>query len=193
MTENTPDPDREVGLIGGVEKREVVLSPYRAKWPSIFEQHRKTIVAALGRTALSIEHIGSTAVPGLSAKPIIDILVVVPNPADEASYLRPLEECGYELRVREPEFEEHRMFRTAKRDVHIHILSKDSPEVDRYLAFRNHLRNNDQDRMRYEELKKRLVERDWESMNAYADAKTAFIETAIAAARVANPNTADSE
>ncbi len=97
------------------------------------------------------------------------------------------------MRVREPEFHEHRMFGTAKRDVHIHILSEDSPEIDRYLAFRDHLRNNHHDRMRYEALKRRLAQRDWQSMDAYAEAKTAFIETAIAAAKAANPNAADSE
>src|SRR3954452_19906435 len=108
----------ETGLIGGPEKRAVVLAAYDPAWPAKFERHAAIISEALGGTALRIEHVGSTSVPGLAAKPIIDILVEVPDSADEAAYLPQIQAAGYVLRVREPEWNEHRMLRTPGRDVH---------------------------------------------------------------------------
>lgn len=121
------DEPLETGLIGGVEKREIRIVDYNSDWPNSFEMHAKIIASALGASALRIEHVGSTSVPGLGAKPIIDILVVVPDSADESVYLRQLQEAGYILRVREPDWNEHRMFRNPERDVHIHIYSPGCP------------------------------------------------------------------
>ncbi|MEW8507230.1 MAG: GrpB family protein [Candidatus Thiodiazotropha sp.] len=167
------------GLIGGREKREVVISEYDDQWPEIFQRHERVIGEALGDIAVHIEHIGSTSVPGLAAKPIIDILVVVPDPGEESSYLPALAVAGYELRVREPEFDEHRMVRTPERDVHVHIFPPHSKEIDRYMAFRNQLRTNSVDRIRYGQAKRMLAERVWEDMNEYADAKSEVIEEII--------------
>ena len=116
------------GLIGGVEKREIRIVDYDPDWPRKFETHARIVAGALGAAALRIEHVGSTSVPGLAAKPIIDILVVVSDSSDESAYLPQLEAAGYVLRVREPEWNEHRMFRTPERDVHIHIYSAGCPE-----------------------------------------------------------------
>jgi len=170
----------EVGLIGGREKRDVEIHEYDERWPRMFEQHARKIREALGDVALRIEHIGSTSVPGLAAKPIIDILVVVANPEDEAGYLRSLQEAGYELRVREPEFDKHRMVRTPKRDVHAHIFPPQSKEIGRYIAFRNQLRSDPEDRSAYEQAKRTLAKREWGDMNDYADAKTEVVEAIIA-------------
>lgn len=170
-------------LIGGREKREIVIVDYDSRWPAMFESHRSVIAGALGSIALRIEHVGSTSVPGLAAKPIIDMLLVVANSADEASYLPQLEAAGYVLRVREPDFYEHRMLRTPQLDVHLHVYSPDSPEIERNLLFRDRLRTNVADRCRYEATKKELATRSWADMNEYADAKTAVVESIIAAAR----------
>jgi GrpB-like predicted nucleotidyltransferase (UPF0157 family) len=170
----------ETGLIGGVEKREIKIFDYDPDWPKKFETHAKRIANALGDTALRIEHIGSTSVPGLAAKPIIDILVAVQDSADESSYLPRLEAAGYVLRVREPDWNEHRMFRTPDRDVHIHIYSAGCPEIERNLAFRDRLRRNTDDRHRYEQTKRELAAKDWPDMNAYAQAKTEVIESICA-------------
>ena len=89
--------------------------------PKKFMEHAEQLGAVLGNTAMQIEHIGSTSVPGLAAKPIIDILIVVEDSADEASYLPMILSSGYELRVREPHCHEHRMFRTPARTIHIHV------------------------------------------------------------------------
>lgn len=170
--------DAESILIGGVEQREIKLHDYDPQWPVVFDRHRQIIAAALGDLALSIEHIGSTSVPGLAAKPIVDMLLVVPDASDESSYLAHMESAGYQLRVREPDFEQHRMFRTPDRTVHVHVFSPDSSQAHRYLVFRDRLRSNGQDRQRYEDTKRALVAQPWPDMNAYADAKTSIIAAA---------------
>ena len=177
------DEDEPPGLIGGIEKREIIIADYDAGWPEKYRAHARRISESLGAVALRIEHIGSTAVPGLAAKPIIDMLLVVADSADESSYLPKLTALGYELRVREPNFHEHRMFRTPERDVHVHALSIGSTEIDRYLTFRDRLRGNPGYRRLYEAEKRRLAARPWPDMNAYADAKTDCIERILAAGR----------
>ena len=104
------------GLIGGIEKRDIIIVNYDPTWPAKFEMHRGLITKTLGDAALQIEHIGSTSVPGLAAKPIVDILVVVSDSADESRYLPQLTAAGYVLRVREPHWNEHRMFRTPEEE-----------------------------------------------------------------------------
>ena len=174
---------KELGVIGGPEKRDIKIVEYNPTWPKKFQEHAEIIRTALGSTALKIEHIGSTSVPGLAAKPIIDILVVVPNSSDEDAYLTQLESAGYVLRVREPDFYEHRMMRTPEKDVHIHIYSPDSPEVERYLLLRDELQSNPEALTRYEAVKRELAENDWSDMNEYADAKTKVVEEIIESAR----------
>lgn len=170
-------------LIGGVEKVRVVIVDYDASWPGKFETHRENIAGALGGSALLIEHIGSTSVPELAAKPIIDVLVAVRDSTDESTYLPQLEAAGYVLRVREPEWNEHRMFRTPERDVHVHVYSAGCAEIERNLIFRDRLRSNDEDRRRYEQTKRELASREWADMNDYASAKTEVVESIIAVAR----------
>jgi len=172
----------QTGLIGGPEKVRVRLVDYDNDWPRQFAKHAKTISLALGDVALLIEHIGSTSVPGLAAKPIIDILVVVQDSTDESVYVPQLEAAGYVLRVREPDWHEHRMFRTPEKDVHVHVYSVGCPEIQRNLVFRDRLRANVADRRRYEQTKRELATQDWADMNDYAAAKTQTIEEILAAA-----------
>ena len=181
------EPAPQAELIGGVEAVSIVVVPYRQEWPETFDRHRARIAAALGTGVVGIDHIGSTAVPGLAAKPIVDILLAVADSADEASYLPALERAGYELRVREPGFEEHRMFRTPDRDVHVHVLSAGSPEVERYLRLRDGLRAAPFLRARYQALKQNLAAQDWQDVNAYAQAKSQMIEAIIQWSRRADP------
>ena len=171
----------ETGLIGGVEKTEIEIFDYDPDWPKKFETHARAIADALGGSALLIEHVGSTSVPGLAAKPVIDILVVVSDSADESAYLPSLEAAGYVLRVREPDWNEHRMFRTPEKDVHVQVYSVDCPEIERNLVFRDRLRRNVEDCRRYEQTKRELAAQEWPDMNAYAEAKTGVIESIIAA------------
>ncbi len=161
-----------VELIGGVEKRALVIADPDPSWPRVFAEHENRVRVALGATARKVEHIGSTSVPGLAAKPIIDILVTVDDITSETDYLDPLLSAGYQLRVREPG---HRMVRTPALDVHLHILESGDPAGSDYLLFRDHLRRDSADRELYERTKRELVRSDWADMNAYADAKTAVI------------------
>jgi GrpB-like predicted nucleotidyltransferase (UPF0157 family) len=170
----------ERALIGGRERREIAIVDYDPRWPARYEQERARIAQALGPLALAIEHVGSTSVAGLAAKPIVDVLVVVAESGDDDDALRaPLEQAGYELRVREPG---HRMFRTHARDVHVHLWGSGDPEIARTLAFRDRLRACAADRAEYEQLKRELARRQWSDMNEYAEAKTPLIEAIIARA-----------
>lgn len=159
-------------LIGGIEKRELALADPDPDWPRTFQVHKARIRIALGGTALAVEHIGSTAVPGLAAKPIIDILVLVDDITAEEEYLPPLVNAGYVVRVREPG---HRLVRTPSLDTHVHILQVGDPAADDYLLLRDHLRTDEADRELYERVKRELLTQKWEDMNAYADAKTEVI------------------
>jgi GrpB-like predicted nucleotidyltransferase (UPF0157 family) len=172
---------REV-IIGEIEPQAIVLADYDPVWPQRFRQEEARIRAALGEVALSIEHIGSTSVPGLAAKPIVDILLVVEDSANEASYLPALEEAGYVLRVREPDFDEHRMLRTPQKDVHVHVFSAGSPEIGRYLLLRDRLRQDEGERELYAQTKRELASKDWPSVDHYAEAKTEIIEGIISRA-----------
>jgi len=175
---------REV-VIREIEPQTIVVADYDPGWSERFRHEEARIRAALGGAALSVEHIGSTSVPGLAAKPIVYVLLVVEASGDEASYLPALEEAGYVLRVREPDFDEHRMFRTPAKDVHVHVFSAGSPEIDRYLLLRERLREDKGDRELYARTKRELANREWPSMQHYAEAKTEVIEGIIARAAAA--------
>jgi GrpB-like predicted nucleotidyltransferase (UPF0157 family) len=159
-------------LIGGQEKREIRIVAYDVAWPARFVAERDHIVAALGVLARRVDHIGSTSVPGLDAKPIVDIDLSVPDVDDEASYLPALERAGYHLRVRQPG---HRMVRTADRGVHVHVCAEGSDWERRHLLFRDWLRHDKADREAYASLKRELATHDWPDMNTYAAAKDTLI------------------
>jgi GrpB-like predicted nucleotidyltransferase (UPF0157 family) len=172
-------------IIGDIEPQTIVVADYDPAWPERFRYEEARIRAALGAAALSVEHIGSTSVPGLAAKPILDVLLVVEDPGDEGFYVPAIEGAGYVLRVREPGFDEHRMFRTPAKDVHVHVFSPGSPEIDRYLLLRERLREDEGDRELYARTKRELASRVWPSMQHYAEAKTEVIEGIIARAAAA--------
>jgi len=167
-------------LIGGREQRSIVIADYDDGWPARFDGLASQVDAALGTTALSVEHIGSTSVPGLPAKPIIDMLLIVENLEDEAAYVAPLESTGLVLRVREPG---HRLFRTPDKDVHLHVLEPDSAQIVDYRDLRDWLRVSEADRDLYAATKKDLAQQEWTDMNYYADAKTAVVQRILDRAR----------
>ncbi|HEX2372711.1 MAG TPA: GrpB family protein [Actinomycetota bacterium] len=158
---------------------------YDPRWPDLFRREADRIRAALGERVLLLEHIGSTSVPGLAAKPIVDILLVVPDPSDEPAYLPDLEAAGYVLVIREPEWFQHRCLKGPDTNVNLHVHPPDSPEVERYLLFRERLRAFPEDRARYQRVKRQLADRDWTYVQEYADAKSEVVEDIIARARAA--------
>jgi GrpB-like predicted nucleotidyltransferase (UPF0157 family) len=161
---------------------EIDFVPYDAEWPSQFFQLAEKIRQALGKTAILIEHVGSTSVPGLAAKPVIDIVVVVPNAADEPSYVPPLEALDFVLRIREPDWLEHRLFKTPAVAGNLHVFSSGCEEVDRMLAFRNWLREHDAERQLYEDTKRRLASKTWKHVQNYADAKSDVVREILSRA-----------
>jgi GrpB-like predicted nucleotidyltransferase (UPF0157 family) len=152
------------------------LADYDPAWPALFEREAARIRAVLGDRVLLLEHIGSTSVPGLAAKPVIDVLLVVADPADEDAYVTPLEQAGYRLRIREPDWHEHRLLKGPDTDINLHVHPPDSPEMDRNLRFRDHLRADPADRALYERTKRGLAARDWTYTQQYADAKSDVVE-----------------
>ena len=168
-----------MGFGGTPAKVKVVLVDYDPRWPRRFAEQRSQITAALGDRALAVDHIGSTSVPGLAAKPIVDICLTVADSADEPSYIPDLVATGFELRFREPTFHEHRFLRTTDRSVHVHVLTKGSSEIMRYLVFRDRLRSNAADRSLYEATKRELAQHDWPTVQHYADAKSEVVEEII--------------
>jgi GrpB-like predicted nucleotidyltransferase (UPF0157 family) len=121
-------------------------------------------------------------VPGLVAKPVIDILLVVSASADEAASVPVLQSAGYLLRIREPNWFEHRMFKGPGADINLHVFSSGCPEIDRMLLFRDWLRSNTADRDLYARTKLALAEKDWEHLQDYADAKNAVVQEILARA-----------
>jgi GrpB-like predicted nucleotidyltransferase (UPF0157 family) len=154
------------------------LAPYDPQWPARFEEHRSRIAAALGEQASRIEHIGSTSVPGLAAKPIIDVIVGGVMP-DDPRVRTALETAGYDLIVDE---DGHAMFAAPDRSAHVHLWEQPS-EFDRHVLFRNWLREHPEDRALYEHVKREFVKREWETQNHYAEAKTAVVNTIMRRAR----------
>jgi GrpB-like predicted nucleotidyltransferase (UPF0157 family) len=159
------------------------LAEYDPAWPALFEREKERIHTVLGNRALQIEHVGSTSVPGLPAKPIIDICLVVADPSDEAAYVPALEAAGYVLTIREPEWCEHRLFKGPDTDVNLHVYPEGCQEIERYLLFRDRLRSNATDRELYLQTKRDLAARRWKYVQNYADAKSEVVEAIIARAR----------
>ena len=154
----------------------ITIAEYDPEWPQLFAREADRLRTALGSSALLIEHVGSTSVPGLAAKPIVDILLVVPNSADEASYVPLLESARYVLRIREPKSFEHRMFKGPDTEINLHVFSLGAPEIDRMLRFRDWLRISEADRDHYERTKRDLAQRVWRHVQHYADSKTTVVE-----------------
>jgi GrpB-like predicted nucleotidyltransferase (UPF0157 family) len=158
----------------------IVLADYNPEWPRLFEREAERIRSALGDGALEIEHTGSTSVPGLAAKPILDVVLVVADSTDEALYVPALEAAGYVLRMREPEWFEHRLLKGMAPSVNLHVFSRGCEEVERMLRFRDHLRANEDDRRLYERTKRELAGHGWGHVQNYADAKTGVIREILA-------------
>jgi GrpB-like predicted nucleotidyltransferase (UPF0157 family) len=166
----------------------IQIVDYDPEWPRLYKREAERVKSTLGDRILLIEHVGSTSVPGLAAKPKIDMLLVVANSADESSYVPALEAAGYVLTIREPDWYEHRVFKGPDTDVNLHVFSSGCREIDRMLLFRDWLRSNESDRRLYERTKRELARNDWKYMQNYADAKTAVVEEILTRARKNNDN-----
>jgi GrpB-like predicted nucleotidyltransferase (UPF0157 family) len=159
------------------------LADYDPDWPVLYEREASRVRDILGDRVRLLEHVGSTSVPGLPAKPIIDMLLAVADSADEPTYVPAMEAGGYVVRIREPDWHEHRVFKGPDTDINLHAFSVGSPEIERMLAFRDRLRTHDDERERYLATKRELAARHWVYIQDYADAKGEVVEGIIARAR----------
>jgi GrpB-like predicted nucleotidyltransferase (UPF0157 family) len=161
----------------------ILIVQYDPCWPELFAREADRIRSILGSRVLRIEHAGSTSVPGLPAKPVIDLLLVVADSAAEDAYAPDLVASGYALLIREPNWYEHRMFKGPDTDINLHVFSSGCEEIRRMLTFRDWLRSNDAERDLYARTKLALARKQWEQVQDYADAKTTVIGEIIARAR----------
>ena len=166
-----------------VHRGPIHLAPADPAWPRQYAEVEARIIQALGPVAVVVEHVGSTSVPGLDAKPFLDVLLLVPDPAEESAYVPQLEAAGFLLHVREPDWHQHRFFRAHDPEVQVHVFAVGSDEAERMLAFRDHLRTDDADRALYLATKRRLATQSWTRIQDYADAKSDVVEEILARAR----------
>jgi len=161
----------------------IVLSDYDPEWPTSFEREAARIRAVLGTRVKLLEHAGSTSVVGLPAKPIIDLILAVPDSSDEPSYVPAMEQSGYVLRIREPDWFQHRVFKGPDTNINLHVFSVGCPEIDQMLLFRDWLRAHPEERDAYATKKRELAKAQWKFVQNYADAKTEIVHQILARAR----------
>jgi GrpB-like predicted nucleotidyltransferase (UPF0157 family) len=172
------DADLQAITVGelAVHGTTIFLAPYDPTWPALFEREATRIRATLGDRVRLLQHVGSTSVPGLSAKPVIDIVLAVPDSSDEPKYVPDLEAAGYVVRIREPDWYEHRVFKGPDTNVNLHTFTEGCAEIDRMIRFRDWLRTHDDDRDLYERTKQDLAAREWRFVQHYADAKSEVVQ-----------------
>ena len=156
------------------------LSEYDSNWPTRYLEIKDTITEALGDLVMLIEHVGSTSVPGLAAKPIIDIVLEVPDTDREIEYVPALENVGFWLRIREPDWYKHRLLKLD--DVNLHVFSHNCSETIRMLRFRDWLRSYPEERDFYLAKKRELASQVWKHVQNYADAKSEVVTAIISRA-----------
>lgn len=157
--------------------RAFAIVPHDPIWSSRFEAESERLQSAFGDQIVRVEHVGSTSVPGLGAKPVVDIQVSVRSMVPRATYMEPLVKLGYRWGL-DPWTDEHEFFsrdEDGQRAFHVHVCGQDSQWERRHLAFRDWLRTHPEDAAAYERLKRDLAERHRRDTYTYADAKTAFI------------------
>jgi GrpB-like predicted nucleotidyltransferase (UPF0157 family) len=160
----------------------VDLVPSDPRWRVLYQEEERRIRASLGDEAHLVEHVGSTSVPGLAAKPIIDVVLAVTDSSVEAAYVPQLEDAGYEMKLRETDWYQHRLLTRDSPAVNLHIFSEGCEEIERMIVFRDRLRVNKADRDRYSKLKRELAEVEWPSIQDYADAKSELVKAILAEA-----------
>ncbi|MEY1422254.1 GrpB family protein [Morganella morganii] len=153
MTFADSDPDENSWVAGKPRTAEITVSEYDPAWPAVYAQEKQRILDALGDKALHVEHVGSTAVPGLAAKPVIDIDLIVTDPANEDAWLPALIALGYEHTVRESSWYQHRMLKQEQPQVNLHVFAPRCPEHLRHILFRDWLISHPDDLAAYAQSK----------------------------------------
>jgi GrpB-like predicted nucleotidyltransferase (UPF0157 family) len=190
MSRNLPTPMTEeqirASIIGEIQPltAPITFVDYDTAWPTLSAREERRIRSVLGDRVLRLQHTGSTSVPGLAAKPVIDITMLVADVNDEPAYRPDLEAAGYVLRISEsePEWYDHRVFKGPDTNINLHVFSDECVEFERMVGFRDWLRAHEEDRDLYERTKRELIAREWKFVQNYADAKSAVVAEIIARA-----------
>jgi GrpB-like predicted nucleotidyltransferase (UPF0157 family) len=179
-----------IALVGERPARwdHIVIEDYDPAWVDRFAAARTLLEEALGGLIISIDHVGSTSVPGLPAKSIIDIDLLINDTADESGYVPALDGHGYRLVLREPWWYGHRMLVSPAEDVHLHMWPKDAPEPIRHRLFRDWLRSHPEDRELYAAAKRRLAQETVQHPGRYNLAKNDVIDEIYARIFAAGPD-----
>ncbi|MBU2546744.1 MAG: GrpB family protein [Gammaproteobacteria bacterium] len=161
--------------------RQVVISPYDDNWPKKFTAEKELILSVIADKNVVVEHIGSTAIPGLAAKPIVDIMVGVKTLAIADACIKPLESIGYEyIPNLEKNFPRRRFFHKGpnlpNKHFHLHMVEINGSFWQNQLFFRDYLRNNLKALAEYQQLKKDLAEKFQDDVSGYCEAKSEFIQ-----------------
>jgi GrpB-like predicted nucleotidyltransferase (UPF0157 family) len=156
-------------------KRPIVLAPHDPHWADLFDEEREAL-KRVGRGIVEIHHIGSTAIPGIAAKPIIDILVVLARHEDGPANVEPMQRLGYEYRGEGGVAGRHYFRKGSPHTHHVHMFEAGHPEVGRDLRFRDYLRAHRDEARAYEALKRQLAARFGSNTLLYCEAKQEFCE-----------------
>ena len=154
----------------------IAIEDYDPAWADRFAAVSTSLHDVLDGLIIGVEHVGSTSVPGLAAKPIIDVDLLIADTADESRYLPTLEKLGYWLVLREPWWHGHRMLVDAAEDIHLHVWPQGAPEPVRHRLFRDWLRTHPDDRELYASTKRRLARDTAENPGDYTFAKSDVID-----------------
>jgi GrpB-like predicted nucleotidyltransferase (UPF0157 family) len=167
-----------VALVGALPRswESIVVEDYDPAWVERFAAASSALREVLGGLIIEVEHVGSTSVPGLAAKPIIDIDLLVADTADESRYVPILETLGYRLVLREPWWHGHRMLVSSAEDINLHVWPQAAPEPIRHRLFRDWLRSHPEDRELYASTKRRLARETVDRPGDYSLAKNAVID-----------------
>ena len=151
------------------------LDEYNPQWSTHFEDLKVGILTALGSSVVKLEHVGSTSIIGMPAKPIIDMVLEVEDATQEELYVQPLEAIGYTLRIREPDWFEHRLLKSSRIAGNLHVFSHGCSESQRMIVFRDWLNSHPDDFQRYKKTKQALAQKIWQYTQEYADAKSEVV------------------
>jgi GrpB-like predicted nucleotidyltransferase (UPF0157 family) len=179
------EPGREFrgGIIRGPERGDAIeVVPWDPAWPQRYEQMRARLAAALGQLALRIEHVGSTSIEGIPAKPVVDIQVSVPDVDDTDTYREQVESCGFSLRYITAGWRYFRPPPGLPRDYQVHVVEVGSDRERARLLFRDFMRSHPGEAAEYGRLKIRLAQHDGTDRIQYNDDKGPFIKAALEAA-----------
>ena len=170
----------------GLNRNNVVLSTYNSGWELAFQDEKKSILDKFGNKVVAVEHVGSTAIPGMSAKPVLDFMVAIESLDNYKSFVEPLRELGYEFRREYLDSQQHVLFVKGSEDFRTHYLKLtelNSEFWEEHILFRDYLISHREVAEEYKQLKEKLQVSNASSRATYTELKSEFIQNVLRLAR----------